>query len=99
MHSHRCFGSVNLPELAKVPANKLRSYLITVLARELGTIRIAGACNLLYDDDNIVAPPAQYVPCFSRTSERDYSVTRCVALFSFPCTRPFGSRSVPHVST
>jgi hypothetical protein len=33
-------------------------------------IRIAGACNLLYDDS---IAPAQYVPCFSRA---EYLVTR-----------------------
>lgn len=60
----------------QIARQQLRSYSIL----RAGAIRIAGACNLLYDDDNIESHPAQYVPCLSR-AERHSSVTRC-SLFS-----------------
>lgn len=83
LHTLPSLLRVNQHELAKVPAGKLRSYLVAVLARA-GDYPDSRRMQSTVQRRQYRAPPAQYVPCFSRASERHYSVTRCELCSVFP---------------
>lgn len=71
--SHRCFGSIT----CQLPASKLRSYLHFARA---GSYPDSRRMQSTVRRRQHRAPPAKYVPCFSRASQRHYPVTRCCSV-------------------